>query len=351
MKIAIIGDLHFGVKNSSPVMMDYQNKCFEFIFDVLEKNNCKTIFQLGDTFDSRRTTNMKTLKFAYDSFFDKLKEKNIDFHTVVGNHDIYYRENLDVHSVGLLLEQYDNVHVYDKPTRIEFDGIPFDFIPWVAKSNEDEIYDYIGKSNSRYALGHFEINNFEVIVNSFFSGGSEAILFRRYRHVFSGHFHNAQTKYNITYVGTPYELNWGDAKSKKGFVMFDTETEMWEFIQVPIKCFYQLYYDGMGEQSPIENIPHQSYIKVMVRNKIEPFLFEQYLNRLYQLSPTDLKVVEVQENQLFEQIENESIEQIEIKDTLNLIKQYIDQSGYQNKEELVGFMNGLYSEALTLQEF
>ena len=87
------------------------------------------------------------------------------------------------------------------------------------------------------------------------------------------------------------------------------------------------------------------------RNKIEPFLFEQYLNRLYQLSPTDLKVVEVQENQLFEQIENESIEQIEIKDTLNLIKQYIDQSGYQNKEELIGFMNGLYSEALTLQEF
>jgi len=52
MKIALLNDTHFGVRNDSPAFLEYQVKFYdEQFFPYLEENNIKTLIHLGDVTD------------------------------------------------------------------------------------------------------------------------------------------------------------------------------------------------------------------------------------------------------------------------------------------------------------
>ena len=56
MKVAIITDQHFGARKSSKILHDYYGKFYKNIFfPYLKENNIKTVVDMGDTFDNRRT--------------------------------------------------------------------------------------------------------------------------------------------------------------------------------------------------------------------------------------------------------------------------------------------------------
>ena len=49
MKIAILNDTHFGVRNDSEAFRNYQLKFYnEIFFPYIEKHNIKTLIHLGD---------------------------------------------------------------------------------------------------------------------------------------------------------------------------------------------------------------------------------------------------------------------------------------------------------------
>ena len=61
MKIALLNDTHFGVRNDSPMFMEYQNKFYnELFFPYLQENNIKTLIHLGDVVDIRKFINHNT---------------------------------------------------------------------------------------------------------------------------------------------------------------------------------------------------------------------------------------------------------------------------------------------------
>jgi len=347
MKIAILGDLHIGVKNSNDSMMFHQRRFFEFFFDYLEKNGITTVFQLGDMFDQRRQINLKALRFAQDVIFDKISEKNLDFHTLVGNHDIYYRETLDIDSGGLLLKPYKNIHVHKSPETVELYGKTFDFIPWICESNRDECLTYIKNSKSNYCFGHFEINGFLMMGIEMTTGLSQN-LFANYESVFSGHFHNKSRKNNILYTGTPYELNWGDAMDKKGFYVLDVDTGETEFIETPYKAYFYVRYDEVNhyytdvQKLDLEN----TFVKVIVKSKIEPFRYEMFLKAIGDKKPFEVRIIDENVMELTEDSESGNIN---ISDITELIKSYIrSQEGIDDdsKEKLCAFMMGLYTESI-----
>ena len=76
MKIIILGDCHFGVKQSSDIVALHQRRFFDSLIDYGNKNNIKTIIQLGDIFDQRKNINVKSLKTAY-CVFSKLRDLSI----------------------------------------------------------------------------------------------------------------------------------------------------------------------------------------------------------------------------------------------------------------------------------
>jgi len=74
MKVALITDIHFGVRNDNTVFLDHQKRFFEeTFFPSLENEGIDTIINLGDTFDRRKFINYNTLYQAKDFFFDEIQ--------------------------------------------------------------------------------------------------------------------------------------------------------------------------------------------------------------------------------------------------------------------------------------
>ena len=352
MKIAIIGDLHIGVKSSNEVMMRHQARFFNFFLNELKNRGVCTIIQLGDIWDNRRQVNFRALQFAQETFFEPINDAGIELHTLIGNHDIFYRETLDINSSGLLLRPYKHIHVYDEPTTLNFEKISFDIIPWMCNDNKNICMEYMNNSKSDYCCGHFEINNFEVMKGIPYENGIDEEKFGKYKQVFSGHFHIRSHRGNITYVGTPYELTWGDYNTPKGFLIFDTETNSWEYVENPITYFYYITYDEIGGY--ITNLDKMDladcYIKLVIRSKKEEFIYNNFINKLFKMKPADIKFVETNFMNLNESATIMNSNKIEVKDVIDLIKDYINGTDYDRKDDLKAFFIDLYREAAAESE-
>ena len=164
MKIAILGDTHFGMRGDSvPFHNLYRRFYEEVFFPYLEENDIGTIFQLGDLFDRRKFISFQTLALSRKYFFDKLKENDLAFFTLLGNHDILYKNTLEINSPNLLLDSYkENVTLLDEPTALIFGNTKVDVIPWICDENEDEVLEFIKNSKNQICFGHFELAGFEM---------------------------------------------------------------------------------------------------------------------------------------------------------------------------------------------
>ena len=139
MKICILGDTHFGMRGDSLEFHSHYSKFYTNVFfPYLNDNGINTIFQLGDLFDRRKFINFQSLYLCRNYFFDKLLEENIQFHTLLGNHDIAFKNTLRVNSTSLLLNDYNNIHIHDKFKTMDFGGIDIDIVPWICEENEIE---------------------------------------------------------------------------------------------------------------------------------------------------------------------------------------------------------------------
>ena len=199
----------------------------------MQQNQIKVIYQLGDLFDRRKFVNFNTLAECKRYFFDYLHQNGIQLITLLGNHDIFWKESLSVNAQSLILGEYDNITVIDKPTRMHEDNASIDLIPWICKENENDVFSFIDSSKSDLCLGHFEIAGFPMYRGMHAEEGLSHEMFGRYERVLSGHYHTRSKQENIEYVGTPYEMTWQDAGDPKGFSVFDTDTRELTFYQNP----------------------------------------------------------------------------------------------------------------------
>ena len=353
MKICILGDTHFGARGDSLDFHKYFAKFYDkVLFPYLAQHKITTVFQMGDLFDRRKFINFNSLSLCRKYFFDKLKENNIKFHALVGNHDIAFKNTLEVNSPSLLLREYENVKLYEQPQTISYGDVPIDIIPWMCDENSDEILNYMKNSKSQIAFGHFEILGFEMEKGMLSDTGVDKNIFKQYDIVLSGHFHHKSTDGNITYVGTPYEMTWSDYNDPKGFHIFDTETRELEFVQNPYRMFQKITYDDgetdfeFWKKYDYDSLK-ESYIKVVVLNKQNPFLFDNVIDNIYKASVADLTIVEDFSETILaddEDIVNQA------EDTMTILSKYIDNLALNvEPEKLKGVMRELYVEALNTE--
>ena len=79
MKIAILNDTHFGVRNDSEAFRNYQVDFYrDQFFPYIKEHNIKTLIHLGDVVDRRKFINHNTAHNFKKVFWDKLEEMNID---------------------------------------------------------------------------------------------------------------------------------------------------------------------------------------------------------------------------------------------------------------------------------
>ncbi|NBP02019.1 MAG: hypothetical protein EBU90_18195 [Proteobacteria bacterium] len=339
----------FGVRSDAKIFHDYFAKFYQDVFiPYLLEHNIDTVFQLGDLFDKRKSINFYSLAESKRYFFDPLEENNIQLYTLVGNHDIYWRESLAINASDLLLTEYSNVHVISSPKAFTFDTTSFDIIPWVCEENQDEIMDFIKKSKSDICMGHWEIAGFSMYKGMEAHEGLNMDMFAKYEQVWSGHYHTRSQKGNITYVGTPAEMTWQDFNDPRGFHIFDTETRELTFVQNPFTIYHRLEYNDQVDLPNLDALNLKDcYVKVVVTNKSDFYKFDNFINKLYQKGCYDIKIVE--DLSVF----NDGIvnEEINLEDTVSVLSHYIDSvETNQDKEKIKHYMKILYTEALNITD-
>ena len=354
MKICILGDTHFGMRGDSLEFHKYIKKFYDNIFfPYLIENKIDTVFQLGDLFDRRKFINFNSLYLCRKYFFDKLKENNIRFYTILGNHDVSFKNTLEVNSSQLLLNEYDNITVFDDFDTIDFDGINVDVIPWLCLENEEQIFQKINESKSQISFGHFEIDGFEMDRGNVCRGGIDKNKLIKYDMVITGHFHHKSDDGHIYYVGTPNEMTWADYNDPRGFHIFDLNTRELEFVQNPYRMFYKLNYDDGAQDFDFWKAYDfdslkESYVKVIVINKQNPYLFDNVIDNLYKAGVADISIVEDFTDTSFD-TDQEIIDQAE--DTLTIINRVIDgMNDVKDPNVLKSIIKELYLEALNVEQ-
>ena len=352
MKVAVLGDTHFGARNDNQAFHDYFEKFYrDVFFPYLKANNITQIIQLGDLFDRRKYVNFYTLKRSREYFFDQLVINNMHMNVFVGNHDTFFKNTNEVNSPDLLLQDYIGfVRVYSEPTDINLDGTWVTLLPWVCSGNYQHCMDHISETQTQILFGHLELAGFEMHRGAINDHGMDTKPFDKFDMVMSGHYHHKSSRGNIHYLGTPYEMTWSDCGDQKGFHIFDTETRELTFIPNPYTMFQKWFYDDTAWES-FENInsfnfsnAHNSYIKVVVKNKNNPFWFDTYIDRLEKAGALDIQVVE---DNLNLQLEDDGDIIDEAEDTMTILSKFVDQwDSTVDKKKLDSFLRNLYSEAL-----
>ena len=355
MKIAILGDTHFGMRNDSLVFNDLAKKFYtEVFFPYLEQHGIGTVIQLGDLFDRRKFINFNILASAKQYFFDQLDRRGISLYALLGNHDIFYRNTLKVNSPSLVLPEYSRICLIDEPCTLVFGGMPMDFIPWICEENEKVIAEFIKNSKSDLCFGHFELAGFEMDRGNFCHEGMDAALLSKYEQVISGHFHHKSERDNILYTGVPYQMTWADWNDPKGFHVFDTETRRIEFIQNPHEIYIKLpYNDDNLYFDDVQKHDYSAYtgkyIKVVVEKKNNSFLFETLIDNLGKANPIDVTIVEdFSDISIIDANGDGVIDQAD--DTMSIIDKVVDGLEIDlQKPRLKSILRQVYTEALAAE--
>ena len=343
MKIAIITDQHFGCRKNSKLFHDYFLKFYNNVFfPTLEKEGITTVINMGDTFDSRKGIDFAALTWAKDNYFDRLKEMGVTVHTIVGNHDIYYKNTNDVNAIDLLLREYDNIPIYEETTPIEVGGLSILLVPWINSENREKSVAMINKSNSPVCMGHLELNGFRATPGHMMEHGMEWDIFKKFKKTFSGHYHCRSNQDNIYYLGNPYEMFWNDVNDEnRGFHLFDTETLEHTPINNPYRLHHVIYYNDHDYQLFDARELENKIVKVVVRKKSDRVKFEKFIDKLYNSNVAELKVVE---NFILHDVEN--FEAFESENTLSILNRYIEESQVDlDKSRIQKMIQDAYQEA------
>lgn len=201
-KVACFTDIHFGLKSNSHV---HNKDCEDFVDWYIAKakeEGCDTGIFLGDWHHNRNSLNITTMDYSLKAL-EKLGKAFDQFFFFPGNHDLYYKDKRDIHSVEFG-KYIPGITVVHEPTTIK--GVTL--CPWLVG---DE-WKAIGKKDAKYIFGHFELPHFymNAMVQMPDHGEMQLDAFNGYELGFSGHFHKRQSKKNMHYIGNAFPHNYAD---------------------------------------------------------------------------------------------------------------------------------------------
>lgn len=202
-KAACFTDIHFGLKSNSHTHNQDCDNFVDWFIAEAKKEGCDVGIFLGDWHHNRNSLNITTMDYSLRAL-EKLGQAFDQFYFFPGNHDLYYKDKRDIHSVefGKYIPGIEIVH---KPMTIG----DVTMCPWLVG---DE-WKTIGKKGGKYIFGHFELPNFfmNAMVQMPDHGEIQLDSFKSYELGFSGHFHKRQSKGNMHYIGNAFPHNYADA--------------------------------------------------------------------------------------------------------------------------------------------
>ena len=351
MKVAVLNDTHCGIRNSSDIFLnnaaDFYSKVF---FPYCKEHNIKQIVHLGDYYDNRKFMNFKAQNHSRKSFLDPMRELGMRMDIIPGNHDTYYKNTNDLNSLKELLGYYMNeIHIIMEPTVMEYGSLKMAMIPWINQENYDDTMKFIKCCKADWCGAHLELDGFEMMRGIKNVHGMDRKIFSKFEKVLTGHFHVGSQQDNIWYLGSQMEFFWSDAHDKKYFHVIDTETREVEKILNPNTLFHKVLYndDKIDYNNYDVSQCEQKFVKVVVVNKKDSFLFDRFIDRIQSENIHELKIAENFQEFTGENVHDDSME---FDDTPKIVDSYVDGVDTDlDKDKIKIQMRELMTEAQALE--
>ena len=213
-KVACFTDIHFGLKSNSQT---HNQDCEDFVDWFIanaKKEGAETCIFLGDWHHNRNSINLITLDTSLRCL-EKLGAAFEQFFWFPGNHDLFYKDNRDIHS-SAFGRHIPGVTVVDSVTTLG----DVTLVPWLVGDEWKTMKDV----KSRYVFGHFELPLFymNAMVQMPDHGELKADTFNGPDYVFSGHFHKRQNQGKIWYIGNAFPHNFADTwDDERGMMLLE----------------------------------------------------------------------------------------------------------------------------------
>lgn len=300
MKKLIVTDTHLGIYKSSDIWHNIILTLFSDIHDICIKNNISVVIHGGDFFHDRKAINTKTQGIAHTiaNMFDRVAK----LYLIVGNHDTYYKNQIDPTSLEFL-NNYEHIEVVKEVKYL--DNITL--CPWGK----------IPEHKTDYCIGHFELNGFHMNNAYVCEHGMNPNILKDFKHVFSGHFHTPSSKENITYLGSAIPQTFHDVNSPRGYYIFDDETgelKFFEFDGAPkfIKCDTSNY-----KEAEIEgNVVRLTFLEDFGTNKNQKIIDKIFEREPFRLDVNFERIVQ-------NEVEREEKIEMGVLNHDDIISQYI----------------------------
>jgi len=256
-KLALCTDIHFGAKGNDEVHLKDCSEFIDYFINQTKINNCDAIVFLGDWWENRHALNVMTINYALQNI-SKLNNLNIPIYMIVGNHDLFFRNSRNMHSLELF-RNFSNITIVDEPLSID----NLLLVPYLFKEEYASLAPIINEH--KYVFGHFEFRNF------YLTGSSNTVsehgfihkLLNKPKYIFSGHYHKRQAADNIVYIGNPFGTNFGDVDDvARGMAILNTETEELELLDYNGPTYHKTTLSNIVENDIV--YPKNARIKCLI---------------------------------------------------------------------------------------
>ena len=340
-KIAIFSDLHLGVHINSPTWHEISYDWAKWYTNEIKEKDIDTVIFCGDFFHSRSEITVNTLHQAGE-ILDLFADFNI--YMIAGNHDSFYKNNCSVNSIRILRGR-DNITVFDKPGLHQINGVECFFSPWGTNINDIEESDII--------FGHFEIESFKM--NSYKlceEGVKSGELLARAPLVISGHFHlREERKYEkgtVLYVGSPFELDFGDESSTKGYYILDVNKKTYTFHEnnvspkhIKINLSELIKIKNFSDHGT--NLFKKNIIKLAIDKSISNLDLDKLSTKLNTFKPISLTIDNLTTFDKFGAATQDEIDLSGV-DISKAITDFVEMLDIQNKKDVTEYTISLYNQ-------
>jgi len=338
-KVAVISDLHLGIHQNNPIWHNISLDFAKWFKQELIKNQIQDVVIAGDINNDRNELSVNSMNIIKEIF---QLWSNFNVTVLVGNHDAYYKDRPDIHSLSLL-SGWNNINVIDKLTTINQFGKQISFCPWGVTL--DQI------PNSDIVFGHFAITGFKMTKGKICTEGFECEdLLNKTKLIITGHFHlKEERKYSegtILYLGCPYELSWSDYCDLKGYHICDLQQGSYEFVENKIspkhkKIMLSELADLQKISEDIKKEIEGNIVALIVDKEVNHNIIEKLSTILVGFKPLTFRVDYIQNNKLTLDQNEINIDNIDIGEA---ITEFVNILQINEKEKVLSYVLDLYKK-------
>lgn len=341
-RVCCISDIHVGVHQNNALWHDITLDWAAWLKKELLEKNIKDIVISGDLFHYRDEIAVNTMQVV-----TKMLNmwKNFNIILLVGNHDSYYKDRVDVNSLSIL-SGWENITVFDRAEMVHAFNRKLLFCPWGTRVEEMQPCDIM--------FGHFEIESFKMNQYKVCTEGVRSKdLLKNAPLVITGHFHlRDERKYKngtVLYLGNPFQMDFGDVDGTKGYYLLDIKTGSYDFYENNLSPKHKKIYLSKlvkypGITDDVKKMFVNNIVKFIVDKHISPDEIDLLLTKFSELDPISINTdYEINFNKFgIDEQDEVNISGIDIAEA---IEEFINMLDVENKSELISETLELYNKS------